>query len=396
MKRTVILGVTGSIAAYRSADVARALMRAGFEVRTCLTRAAQEFVTPALFEGLTGQPCLTHAFDEPVRGRMAHIDWARDAAALLVCPATANAIAKFANGEGDDMLTTIALASDATLVICPAMNPHMYADETVQRNLKALRARGAVIIEPEEGDVACGENGQGKLASVERIVSITESVAKTSALYEGLHVVITSGPTYEPIDDVRFLGNRSSGKMGLALASAAVRMSARVSLVMGPTHGVPHPRVETTRVTTAQEMLDATAALCGEADLLIAAAAVADFRPQAKAAGKIRREGPITLTLEPTPDIVATVTERYPKLAAVGFAAEPGNDLESARRKLEEKGLIAIFLNDVSRPDIGFESDQNEGVLLLKTGQSVAFRKASKYEIAWRILDTVRPLIPPQ
>jgi phosphopantothenoylcysteine decarboxylase/phosphopantothenate--cysteine ligase len=143
-------------------------------------------------------------------------------------------------------------------------------------------------------------------------------------------------------------------------------------------------------------MLDATAALCGEADLLIAAAAVADFRPQAKAAGKIRREGPITLTLEPTPDIVATVTERYPKLAAVGFAAEPGNDLESARRKLEEKGLIAIFLNDVSRPDIGFESDQNEGVLLLKTGQSVAFRKASKYEIAWRILDTVRPLIPPQ
>lgn len=393
MSQVVILGVTGSIAAYRAADVARALLRAGFEVRACLTRGAEEFVTPALFEGLTGHPCLTHAFDEPIRGRMAHIDWARQADALLACPATANAIAKLANGEADDMFTTIALATDAPIVVCPAMNPHMYADEATQHNLQRLQARGAVIVEPEEGDVACGENGQGKLASVERIVEITEDVVRKTSLYEGLHVVITSGPTYEPLDEVRFLGNRSSGKMGFALASAALRMGARVSLVSGPTHLIPHPRCEVLRVTTAQEMLDACLALGESADTLIAAAAVSDFRPHDTFVGKLRREGALTLTLEPTPDIVATVSEHFPSLATVGFAAESGNDLASARKKLEEKRLSAIFLNDISRRDIGFESDQNEGVLLLKTGEEIPFPKASKTEIAWRLLEAVRPLV---
>lgn len=392
MSRLAVLGVTGSIAAYRAADVARELMRAGFEVRACLSRAALQFVTPALFEGLTGHPCLTHAFDEPERGRMAHIDWAREASVILVCPATANAIAHLAEGKGSDMLTTIALASDAPLVVCPAMNPHMYAHPATQASLETLRERGAFIIEPQEGDVACGEHGEGKLAATDRIVTETLAAAARSELYQDLTVVVTAGPTYEPIDPVRFLGNRSSGKMGYALADAARRMGARVRLISGPTHLRAHPKVEVVRVTTAQEMLQLTLQATADANLLIGAAAVADFRAASPSKEKIRREGDLTLSLVPNPDILATIASQRPGVTLVGFAAEAGLDEASARRKLEEKGLAAIFLNDVSRSDIAFDSDENEGVLILGGGESVRFEKAPKGQIAWRLLDELRRL----
>lgn len=393
MSKLVVLGVTGSIAAYRAADVARELMRAGFEVRVCLSRAALQFVTPALFEGLTGHPCLTHAFDEPEQGRMAHIDWAREASVLLVCPATANAIAHLAEGKGLDMFTTIALATDAPLVVCPAMNPHMYAHPATQKNIETLRERGAHFVEPQEGDVACGEHGEGKLATTERIVSETLLAANRSELYQGLTVVVTAGPTHEPIDPVRFLANRSSGKMGYALADAARRMGARVRLISGPTHLHAHPKVELVRVTTAEEMLQATLEATADANLLIGAAAVADFRAASPSKEKIRREGNLTLTLTPNPDILATAASQRPGLIIVGFAAEKGLDESSARRKLEEKGLAAIFLNDFSRTDIAFDSDENEGVLLLRGGESIYLPRAPKPRIAWALLEEVRRIL---
>lgn len=393
MSRLAILGVTGSIAAYRAADVARELMRAGFEVRVCLSHAALHFVTPALFEGLTGHPCVTHAFDEPERGRMAHIDWAREANVLVVCPATANAIAHLAEGKGLDMFTTLALATDAPLVICPAMNPHMYAHPATQASLQTLRERGAYIVEPQEGDVACGEYGEGKLATTERIVRETLEAATSSELYRGLTVVITAGPTYEPIDPVRYIANRSSGKMGYALADAARRMAAEVRLVSGPTHLRAHPSISVERVTTAEEMLAATLEAAAAANLLIGAAAVADFKPANPSKEKIRRESDLTLSLVPNPDILATVAAQRPELTIVGFAAEAGLDENSARNKMEAKGLAAIFLNDVSRPDVGFDSDENEGVLLLRGGESVRFEKAPKSRIAWKLLEQVRRLL---
>ncbi len=393
MSRLAILGVTGSIAAYRAADVARELMRAGLEVRACLSHAALQFVTPALFEGLTGHPCLTHAFDEPERGRMAHIDWAREANVLIVCPATANAIAHLAEGKGLDMFTTIALATDAPLVVCPAMNPHMYAHPATQASLETLRERGAFIIEPQEGDVACGEHGEGKLAATERIVSETLLAATRSELYRGLTVVVTAGPTYEPIDPVRFLANRSSGKMGYSIAEAARRMGAEVRLITGPTHLRAHPRVSVERVTTAEQMLAATLEATAGANLLIGAAAVADFKTANPSKEKIRREGDLTLALVPNPDILATVASQRPELKIVGFAAEAGMDERSARNKMEAKGLAAIFLNDVSRTDVGLETEENEGVLLLRSGESVRFDKAPKARIAWTLLEEVRRLL---
>jgi len=393
MSRLAILGVTGSIAAYRAADVARELMRAGLEVRACLSHAALQFVTPALFEGLTGHPCLTHAFDEPERGRMAHIDWAREANVLIVCPATANAIAHLAEGKGLDMFTTIALATDAPLVVCPAMNPHMYAHPATQASLETLRERGASIIEPQEGDVACGEHGEGKLAATERIVSETLLAATKSELYRGLTIVVTAGPTYEPIDPVRFLANRSSGKMGYSIAEAARRMGAEVRLITGPTHLRAHPRVSVERVATTEQMLAATLEATAGADLLVGAAAVADFRAATPSKEKIRREGNMTLSLVPNPDILATVASQRPELTVIGFAAEAGYDEAAARRKMDAKGLAAIFLNDVSRPDIGFDSEENEGVLLLRGGESVRFDKAPKARIAWTLLEEVRRLL---
>jgi len=386
----LVLGVSGSVAAYRAADLARELMRHGLTVRVCLTDAAQKFVTPALFEALTGQPCLIDAFDEPERGRMAHIDWARQADAIVVAPATANTIARIAHGIGDDMLTTICLATTAPLVVAPAMNPQMYASEAHQEALEKLRQRASVIVEPVEGDVACGEHGQGKLASIAEIVEAVNTVARRSRKLAGKTVLITSGPTHEAIDDVRYLSNRSSGKMGAALARAALLMGAsRVVVVSGPV-SVPYPlQAEVVRVSTACDMLVAAQTYAPEADLVIGAAAVADYRPAHQRAGKIRRTSePLAVDLIPNPDIIAELA-KICKGQVVGFAAEPSGDHAAAKEKIANKGLAAIAVNDVSRPGIGFESDRNELTLLRPDGSTAQSGTMSKLACALWLLEAI-------
>lgn len=379
----VVLGVSGSVAAYRAADLARELMRRGCTVRVCLTDSAQKFVTPALFEALTGQPCLQDVFEEPERGRMAHIDWARQASAIVVAPATANVLTKLAHGIADDMLTTIVTASTAPLILAPAMNPQMYATETTRRAIEILRARAAAIVEPTEGEVACGEQGQGKFAPITEIADVVQGVLNSGQLLAGKRVLITSGPTQEPIDSVRFLTNRSSGKMGAALAQAALLMGANVTIVAGPSSAAYPLAARVISIRTAAEMLEASLAESAEADLVIAAAAVADYRPASPTAGKLRRsQEPISLTLEPNPDIVAALAKANPKARVVAFAAEPSTDLEVAKEKRDRKGVFAIAVNDISRHDIGFDADSNELTVLFADGSEAKSGKQSKLNCA--------------
>ena len=386
----IVLGVSGSISAYRAADLSRELMRNGHTVRVCLTDAAQNFVSAVLFETLTSQPCLTDAFEEPVAGRMAHIDWARQADLVLIAPATANTINKIAQGIGDDMLSTIALVTTKPMVIAPAMNPQMFTNETVQASLATLVSRGATIVEPTDGDVACGEHGQGKLASIETIVAAVDDVLFASSLLAGKRVLITSGPTQEPIDAVRYLSNRSSGKMGSALARAAMQMGATVTVVAGPqVEPLPLGAIVHS-VRTAMEMHDATLKLALDADLVFGVAAVADYRVANPAAGKLRRDGSsLNLELVSNPDILAAVANSESKAVVVGFAAEPSNDTMIAQEKIRTKGLFAIAANDISNAEIGFGSDQNRLQLVFADGKSADSGIRSKFQCSIWLLTEI-------
>lgn len=388
---SILLGVSGSVAAYRAADLARELKRRGFRVRVCLTRSAEKFVTRELFEALTGEPCLVDVFEEPERGRMAHIDWARQTTLLVVAPATANVMNSLASGLGEDMLTTLALVYDGPILLAPAMNPSMYADPATRASRETLLARGTHLVEPVEGDVACGESGQGKLASIARIADEAEAVARRSNLLNGMRLLLTSGPTREPIDDVRYLSNRSSGKMGAALARAALWMGADVTVVSGP--GIePMPLGATViRVETAEEMHAAVQGLVASADLFVAAAAVADYRPAERRSGKVRRSGDAwSLDLTPNPDVLGSaVPLMKPGSRAVGFAAEPNSDLDEARAKLRRKGVFALAVNDVSQPGVGFDSSENELTVLFADGSSALIGQGSKLVCALRLLQLV-------
>jgi phosphopantothenoylcysteine decarboxylase / phosphopantothenate---cysteine ligase len=384
----VVLGVSGSIAAYRAADLARDLMRAGFGVRVCLTDAAQKFVTPILFETLTGEPCLQDTFDEPERGRMAHLDWARQADLLLIAPASANTLNKIANGIGEDMLTTIALAFERQVIIAPAMNPAMYLHAETQESLRKLAERGVVVVEPTEGDVVAGEHGQGKLAANWEILVVVQGLQVRAERLAGKKVLITSGPTREPIDSVRFLSNRSSGRMGAALAQAALLMGASVTVIAGPSTAVYPRNAQVVQVNTAEEMLAAAREAAKDADLIIGAAAVADYRPKDPKQGKIRRstEG-LSLELEANPDIIADLAKSGKRV--IGFAAEPSTDLSEATAKVQRKGLYAIAHNDVSNTAIGFESDKNLVTLISATGSMQVSPMASKLAVALWLLERV-------
>ncbi|HWD40243.1 MAG TPA: bifunctional phosphopantothenoylcysteine decarboxylase/phosphopantothenate--cysteine ligase CoaBC [Fimbriimonas sp.] len=386
----VVLGVSGSVAAYRAADLARDLMRVGCEVRVCLTDAAQHFVTANLFEALTGNPVLSGVFEEPERGRMAHIDWARWADVVVVAPASANTIAKLAHGIGEDMLTTLALATTAPLVIAPAMNPQMYASEPAQEALRTLASRAASIVEPSEGDVACGEHGQGKLASNAQIAETVLQILQTGRLLAGKKVLITSGPTQEPIDSVRFLSNRSSGKMGAALARAALLMGGEVMVISGPT-SVAYPlQAKVVRVRTAQEMLDAGLKEVDDAHMIFGPAAVADFRPADPSTTKVRRsEQPMEIKLVENPDVIATLAARNPSAITIGFAAEPSAGLNDVYAKLERKGLYGIAANDVSDANIGFESDVNELTLIVKGREPASSGRHSKLGCALWLIKSI-------
>ncbi len=391
MKKVAILGVSGSVAAYRAADLARDMMRAGFDIRVCLTDSAQKFVTADLFQALTGNPCLVDTFEEPVAGRMAHIDWARQASVLVIAPATANTINRIGFGQADDMLTSLALAYEGPIVVAPAMNPSMYANSNTVEALARLRNRGAWIVEPQDGDVACGESGQGKLASNAAILETVEAAAFRSSLLKGQSVLISCGPTQEPIDDVRYLTNRSSGKMGAALAWAANQMGAIVTVVTGPVSVTFPPAANVIRVQTALEMLSASLEPAKSVDWIFGAAAVADYRPSERISGKRRRTSDSwSLDFVANPDIIAElVSVAKAGAKVVGFAAEPSADSEAAQDKLVRKKLYAIAMNDISRADIGFNSEENELTLVLGEGKSVASGKMSKFRCAVWMIETL-------
>ena len=391
----IALGVTGGIAAYKAAEILRLLQDRGFQVQVIMTRAAQEFVRPLTFAALSGQKVITDMFagHEPnVDSAVEHISVAESIEALLVAPATADMLAKFAHGQADDFLSTLYLATKAPVIVAPAMNVNMWNHGATQENLATLRARGVRVVEPGSGYLACRMVGAGRLAENEAIV---EAVLQTVAVKRDLAgetFLITAGPTREPLDPVRFLSNRSSGKMGYAMAEAAARRGAKVILVTGPTALTLPSGIETIAVETAAEMLKAVMRHLPNASVVIKAAAVADYRPKSVAAQKMKGKKAFALELEPNPDIAAEVSAQRKGQVLIGFAAETENVLENARRKLASKKLDAIIANDISQPGIGMDSDRN-AVTIITHDDVIEVPEASKSEVAERILDVAKNLL---
>jgi phosphopantothenoylcysteine decarboxylase / phosphopantothenate---cysteine ligase len=387
----IVLGVSGGIAAYKTPEVVRRLRDIGADVRVILTPNAARFVSPLSLAAVSGHGVITDQWGDPGHGGVDHIELARWAELLLVAPATANVLAKLAVGIADDALTTYALAHRAQVAVAPAMNTHMLAHPTVAQNIETLRARGVEIIEPVNGLLACGEEGAGKMPDVPVLVEIVKSYFAARDL-EGKSVLVTAGPTREPIDPVRYISNRSSGRMGYAIAEAARRRGATVTLVSGPVT-VPAPAgVSITRVLTAGEMHDAVLAAAPHHQIVIKAAAVADFAAAAVAPQKIKKsEGAaeLTLTLKKNPDILAAVSRLDPRPFIVAFAAETNAVEENAREKLERKGADLIVANNVADTTIGFDSEQNEVLVIARDGSTTRIAKASKSVVANRLLDLI-------
>jgi phosphopantothenoylcysteine decarboxylase / phosphopantothenate---cysteine ligase len=392
----IVLGVTGGIAAYKAAEIVRLLRERGIRVQVVMTEAAQEFVRPLTFAALSGEKVITGLFsagdEQPnLNSAVEHIAVAQSMDALLVAPATADVVAKFAQGIANDFLSTLYLATRAPVVVAPAMNVNMWEHPAMQANLELLRQRGVLIVQPDNGYLACGMIGAGRLADPEHIVAATLERLGVSQSLAGETVLVTAGPTHEPVDPVRFIGNRSSGKMGYALAEAALRRGAKVILVSGPTLITPPSAAEAVFVETAQQMRTAVLDRWEKAGIIIMAAAVGDYHVKNAATEKIKRGGPIDLQLEPNPDILADLstlraaTGRNTPLL-IGFAAETEHLLDNARTKLTKKRVDAIVLNDVSRPDIGFNSESNEVTIVTAT-DAIAVPEASKLDIAHKILD---------
>lgn len=392
----VALGVTGGIAAYKAAEIVRLLQDRGIRVQVIMTRAAQEFVRPLTFAALSGEKVITGMFSrgeehEPnISSAIEHIAVAQSVDALLVAPATADILAHFAQGIANDFLTTFYLATTAPIVVAPAMNVNMWNHPATQANVEILRKRGVKIVDPGSGYLACGMTGSGRLADNEAIVAATLEALGASHDLNGETVLITAGPTREKIDPVRYLTNRSSGRMGYALAEAALRRGARVLLVSGPTAITAPAAAEMTRVESAEEMRNVTLKLLPQAGVVIMTAAVADYRAKDPAGQKIKRKGLLTLDLEPTPDILKEIAARKTSRLVIGFAAETANALENARHKLAAKSLDMIVVNDVSRDGVGFDSDRNAVTIL--TGDSsemIDVPETSKWEVAQHVLDQI-------
>lgn len=389
----IALGVSGGIAAYKAAEIVRLLQDRDIRVQVVMTRAAQEFVRPLTFAALSGEKVITDLFGSDaqqanVESAIEHIAVAQTIDALLVAPATADVIARFAQGIANDFLTTLYLATTAPVIVAPAMNVNMWNHEATQANLAILRKRGVRVVDPDSGYLACGMTGAGRLAKNETIVTAVLEVLGAAQDLAGETVLITAGPTREMIDPVRYITNRSSGRMGYAIAEAALRRGARVLLVTGPTAISAPEAAETTRVETAEQMRAAVFQLLPQSTVVIKAAAVADFRPKAAAGQKIKRKGPMTLELEPTSDILAELARVKTSQVIVGFAAETENVLENARKKLATKSLDAIVSNDVSREGVGFDSDRN-AVTIISHDEVVEVPETTKWEVAQRVLDQV-------
>jgi phosphopantothenoylcysteine decarboxylase / phosphopantothenate---cysteine ligase len=402
----ILLGVSGGIAAYKALELARLANRAGHGVRVLMTEGATRFVGAASFEGIVGAPVLTSEFErDPLRGAfpgepapahdpIGHLELAANCDAYLVAPASANTLAKLAAGNADSMLTTSFLACTTPRLVAPAMNDRMYADAATQANLATLRERGVTVIEPEEGALASrGEHGKGRLPDPARLLALLEAELPTGHRpWDGLRVLVTAGGTREPIDSVRYLGNRSSGRMGIALAAAAARRGADVTLIAANVALPEPPGVHRIDVETGEQLANATRSEFPNAHVLLMAAAPADFRTANQADGKLTRDSTLDLHLEPTEDILASLTAtRTEQQTVVAFAAEAGENIERAKEKLARKKADLIVLNDISNPSIGFESQEN-AVTLIDSANETPVPQASKDVIADAILDRVDQL----
>jgi phosphopantothenoylcysteine decarboxylase/phosphopantothenate--cysteine ligase len=392
----IALGVTGGVAAYKAAELVRRLQQDKLDVQVVMTRAAQEFITPLTFAALTGQKVITDLFSAAgaapanVESAIEHIAVAQRIDLLLVAPATADILGKFAHGIAEDFLGTLYLATKAPVVVAPAMNVNMWDHPATQENLKVLRARGVHVVDPDEGYLACGMTGAGRLAATEAIARKVCEVLGLRHDFAGQTVLVSAGPTCEDIDPVRFLTNRSSGKMGYALAEAAYRRGAHVVLVSGPTELKIPEGVDWVPVRATEQMHRTVLERAREANVAIMAAAVSDYRPTAARDTKIKRgDGRFTLELEPTPDILAELGRGKGSRVLVGFAAETDRVAENARGKLSRKGADMIVANDVTQEGAGFDTDTNIVTLYLRDGRDVPLPKMSKLDVAHRILDQV-------
>jgi phosphopantothenoylcysteine decarboxylase/phosphopantothenate--cysteine ligase len=399
----VTVAVSGGIAAYKAAELVRALQRQQVEVHVVMTASAHKFVQPLTFAALTGHRVITSLWDETgsqessqEQNGIDHIAEAQWTDALVVAPATANILAKFAHGIADDFLSTMYLATTAPVLVAPAMNVNMWNHPATQANLETLRQRGVRVIEPGTGDLACGMVGAGRMAEPEAIAAIVLSALDRRHDLAGEVVLVTAGGTREALDPVRYIGNRSSGKMGYALAEAAQNRGARVILVSGPATLHPPPRCELVKVTTADQMRDAVLDRMSDATLVVKAAAVADYRPKVVAEQKLKRTGPLTLELSPTEDILAEVVRRRrPGQLIVGFAAETQNQMENGRTKLLKKGADAIVVNDVAGDGVGIDADTNAATFLTRS-TSIDLPEMPKRELADRILDEILTMRRPR
>jgi len=394
----VTVGVSGGIAAYKAAELVRALQRQALDVHVVMTEAACKFVQPLTFAALSGHEVITSLWDDDSSDQngIEHIGEAQWTDALIVAPATANILAKFAHGIADDFLTTMYLATTAPVLVAPAMNVNMWEHAATQANLETLRQRGVRVVEPGEGSLACGMVGVGRMAEPDAIADAVLSALGRRHDLAGEIVLVTAGGTREALDPVRYLGNRSSGKMGYALAEAAQSRGARVILISGPSSLHPPAHCEVVRVTTAEQMRQAVLARMEEATLIVKAAAVADYRPVAFSEQKLKRTGPLTIELAPTEDILAEVVRRRrPGQLIVGFAAETGNLMANGRAKLVAKGADAIVVNDVAGEGVGIDSDLNAATFLTPT-TATELPEMPKRKLADRILDEIAALRRPR
>jgi phosphopantothenoylcysteine decarboxylase/phosphopantothenate--cysteine ligase len=385
--KKVILAVCGGIAAYKSVEILRLLKKAQAEVRVILTKSAQWFVGALTFEALSGQPVFKEMFQEGSEASFRHIDWAREADGVIIAPATANIIGKLANGIADDPLSTFMLAVTAPVLICPSMNTHMYASKAVQRNLDTLRSDGYFLMEPDSGQLACGTSGPGRLPEPEEIFDRFLACLSPKDL-AGKKILVTAGPTIEPIDPVRFISNPSSGKMGFAVARAAEHRGAEVTLISGPTHLADPMRVTTIRVRTAEEMAHQVFRLMENAEVIIKSAAVSDYRPKQSKIHKIKKgKSEMVLRLQQNKDILKTLGQKKKQQVLVGFAAETRELNKNATQKMAEKNLDIIAGNLVGSADSGFASDTNTVTLFFKDGTTESLPAMDKMEVAHILLD---------
>lgn len=392
--KNILLGVTGSIAAYKSAEILRELVNRGCNVRVAMTEAATRFIGPQTLSTLSGKPALVKMFHEGEAPEVEHVKAPGEADAALIAPATANIIAKMAVGIADDMLSTMMLAARCPILVAPAMNSNMYANPAVEANIAKLRERGIKIIEPESGDLACGYTGPGRLAPVGDILEDLQAVLTPQDL-DGVSVLVTAGPTREPLDPVRFISNRSSGKMGYAIARAAIRHGAQVTLISGPTALAAPRRAAFVNVETARRMNEACAEHIEGCDVVIMTAAVADFRPEETAADKIKRgKDKINLKLIPNPDIIRGLSEKKTgNRLMVGFAAETGDVVKNASEKLKSKGLDLMVANRVNTPDSGFDHDTNRIRIIYPDGTVESHPLMTKDEVAETVIRKIAELL---